>query len=112
MAKLEKTVVGDFLELKKYIEDELPKLSTTFSFEEGFEGISNGRRYWVAACERYAYTGRGRASLNITLLEEDDGNHIMATSTGASQAMFFKINTWSEESFLDTLRDVLEEFEK
>ena len=29
-------------------------------------------------------------------------------ASGGSQAVFFKINTWGEEAFLDTLRQVLD----
>jgi hypothetical protein len=31
-------------------------------------------------------------------------------TSGGSQAVFFKINTWGEEAFLDTLRAVLDSF--
>lgn len=112
MAKIERILSGDFDNLKGYIKSELPKESTTFSFEEEFEGVSNGRKYWVAACERYAALGGNRTSLNITLLEEEDGNHIMATGTGGSQGVFIKINTWSEELFLDTLNLILNRYEQ
>ena len=29
-------------------------------------------------------------------------------TAGGSQAMFFKINTWGEEAFLDTLLDIVD----
>ena len=111
MAKLERVVQGDFLALKEYIKRELPQKSMTFTLEEEFEGTANGKHYWVAACERYAYSGGNRTSLCITLIETEDGNHIMATGTGGSQALFMKINTWGESAFLDTLEEVLEAYE-
>ena len=111
MAKLERKVLGDFDSLKEYIKNELPKESVTFSFEEEFSGISNGKKYWVAACERYAALGGNRTSLCFTVLEEEDGNHIMATGTGGSQGAFIKINTFSESAFLDTLNYILNRYE-
>ena len=35
--------------------------------------------------------------------------HLTAITAGGSQAMFFKINTWGEEAFLDTLARVLDD---
>ena len=32
---------------------------------------------------------------------------VSAVTSGGSQAVLFKINTWGEEAFLNTLRDVL-----
>lgn len=111
MAKLERKIGGDFNELKSFIELELPGQSMTFSWEESFEGIANGKKYWVATGERYAAASSNRSSVHITLLEEDDGNHVMATGSGGSTAMMFKINKWSEQAFLDTLEVVLTKFE-
>lgn len=112
MAKLERKVLGDFDSIKDCIKNELPKESVTFSLEEEFAGLSNGKKYWVAACERYAAFGGNRTSLCITMLEEEDGIHIMATGTGGSQGVFIKINTWSEELFLDTLNLILNRYEQ
>lgn len=34
----------------------------------------------------------------------------IATASGGSQAAFFKINTWSEENFLDALVAVIKNY--
>ena len=33
---------------------------------------------------------------------------LSAITAGGSQAMFFKVNTWGEEAFLDSIRETLE----
>lgn len=110
MAKIERIISGDFDNLKDYIKKELPKESITFSLEEEFAGTANGKKYWIIACERYAALGANRTSLCMTMLEEEGGNHIMATGTGGSQGTFIKINTWSESEFLGTLDSVLNRY--
>jgi hypothetical protein len=44
----------------------------------------------------------------VTLFEAADGTiHLSAITSGGSQAMFFKINTFGEQAFLDKLEAVL-----
>ena len=47
-----------------------------------------------------------RVSMNLTLVGRGRELFLSAITSGGSQAMFFKINTWGEEAFLDTLRAV------
>jgi hypothetical protein len=43
------------------------------------------------------------------VLAGTDGDYFLTVITaGGSQAMFFKINRWGEEAFLDTIRDLIE----
>lgn len=47
-------------------------------------------------------------SLSVTLFQNGDGPvHLSAIATGGSQAMFFKVNTWGEEAFLEKLDELL-----
>ena len=58
--------------------------------------------------ERYSYAGGNRVSMNVTVFQNGTGPiHISAITSGGSQAMFFKINTWGEESFLATIEDLI-----
>jgi hypothetical protein len=52
--------------------------------------------------------GKNRVSLNVTLVGNGDNLHISAVTSGGSQAVFFKINTFGEEAFLDCLRNIIE----
>lgn len=108
MAKLETTVTGNFRELLNKIENEVLHGSFSASLEDSSDYEENGARCSVRVFERYSYAGGNRVSMNVTLFQAGNGPiHLSAITSGGSQAMFFKINTWGEESFLDTLRVIL-----
>ena len=48
-----------------------------------------------------------RVSLNVTLFGLNDIVHVSAITSGGSQAMIFKINTFGEEAFLDKVKEIL-----
>lgn len=59
--------------------------------------------------ERYSAMGGNRVSLNITLFQNGNGPvKLSAITSGGSQAMLFKINTFGESAFLDRLREILD----
>ena len=55
----------------------------------------------VRVYERYSVAGGNRVSLNVTLVGDDRELIVSAITSGGSQALFFKINTWGEETFLN-----------
>lgn len=108
MAKLETTLTGNFNELLEKIEDGILHGSVSASLEDVSDFQSDGARCSVRVFERYSYAGGNRVSMSVTLFQAGDGPiHLSAITAGGSQAMFFKVNTWGEESFLDTLRVIL-----
>ena len=55
--------------------------------------------------------GGNRLSLTLTLFQNGDSPiRLPAITAGGSQAVFFKVNTLGEESFLNDVKDLLEEF--
>ena len=108
MAKLEKTLTGDFNQLLKRIEDGIINGSLSASLEDTSDFVSDGARCSVRVFERYSSMGGNRVSMNVTLFQNGDGPiQLSAITSGGSQAMFFKVNTWGEESFLDKLKEIL-----
>ena len=108
MAKLEHTLQGDFDSILKRIESGVINGSLSASLEESSDFSDDGARCSVRVFERYSYTGGNRVSMNVTLFQSGDGPvRITAITSGGSQALFFKINTFGEEAFLDTLRGIL-----
>lgn len=110
MAKLEKTLYDtDFDQLLQRIEKGIYDTSVSSSLEESSDFRSGDARCSVRVFERYSYAGGNRVSMNVTLFQGADGVvHLSGITSGGSQATFFKINTWGEESFLDKLREILE----
>ena len=108
MAKLTRTLSGNLNSLMHKIKDGILEGSATATLEEVCTFEEKGARCGVMVFERYSYKGNNRVSMNVTLFQSGDGPvHLCAITSGGSQAMFYKINTWGEESFLSKLEEIL-----
>jgi len=107
MAKLEKTIMGDFNEILYRIENGIINGSVSASLEEKSDFNFGDTRCSVRVFERYSYMGGNRVSLSVTLFGNGETIHLSAITSGGSQAVFFKMNTFGEEAFLDKLRELL-----
>ena len=108
MAKLERTLSGDFTQWLNKISEGIVNGSVSASLEDASDFRVDDARCSVRVFERYSYAGKNRVSLSITLFQNGNGPiYLSAITAGGSQAVFFKINTWGEEAFLDKLRELL-----
>ena len=108
MAKLERTLSGDFNQLVKKIETGILNGSMSATLEDSSDFYSGDARCSVRVFERYSYAGGNRVSMNVTLFQNgNDEIRLSAITSGGSQAVLFKINTWGEEAFLDKLKEIL-----
>lgn len=108
MAKLERKLTGDFTKILRRIEDGIIHGSVSASLEDSSDFYENNCRCSVRVFERFSYIGGNRLSLSVTLFQSADGPiHLSAITAGGSQAVFFKINTFGEEAFLDKLKELL-----
>lgn len=108
MAKLEQTIYGNFNQLLSQIEDGIINGSVSASLEDSSDFYEGGARCSVRVFERYSYMGGNRVSMNVTLFQVGNGPiHLTAITAGGSQALFFKVNIFGEEAFLDKLREIL-----
>ena len=108
MAKYEKRLRGNFSELLSIIENGIFKGSVSASIEDGSDYSENGVRCAVRVFERYSMFGGNRVSLNVTMLGSGDDLFVSAITSGGSKAVFFKINTLGEESFLSRFAELVE----
>lgn len=109
MAKYETTVRGDFSLILSKITDGILNGSLTASLEDSSDFRSGDARCSIRVFERYSYLGSNRVSLSVTVFQNGtDPVKVSAITSGGSQAMFFKVNTFGEEAFLDKLREILE----
>lgn len=102
MAKYEKYGKGNFDIVVSKIHQAIMSGSATVSHEESSKRKIGNAEIVVNAYERYAYFGKNRTSLTVTVVGSEEDIFVSAIATGGSQAVFFKVNTWSEASFLDT----------
>ncbi len=109
MAKLEKTVQGNFNQILQRIEQEILNGSMSASLEETSNFRSGDARCSVRVFERFSFIGSNRVSLNVTLFQSGNGPvHLSAITSGGSQVIFFKLNTFGEDAFLDEIRMIVE----
>ena len=108
MAKYECRLTGSFDAVLAQLHDGILGGSASASYEDGSDYAAGGVRCAVRVYERYSMAGGNRVSLNLTLVGNGDRLFLSAITSGGSQAMFFKVNTWGEEAFLDCLRDIVE----
>ena len=110
MAKYERDFQGDFNELLNILDSGI--LSASASFEDGSDYSYNGIRCAVRVYERYSMMGGNRVSLNITLIGNGNRLFLTAITSGGSQAVFFKMNTMGEESFLNCVKEIVENYSR
>ena len=110
MAKYEARLRGSFHDVLRDIDEGILKGSVSASREDGSDWQSGPIRCAVRVYERYSMMGGNRCSMNVTLIGDGDALFLSAITAGGSQAVFFKINTWGEESFLETLVNIAEKY--
>jgi len=108
MAKLERTLTGNFDSILQRIEQGVldGSMSATLEDRADYRGV-DGSRCSIRVFERYSYMGGNRVSMNVTLYQTGGAIRLCAITAGGSQATFFKINTIGEEAFLETLERIL-----
>lgn len=110
MAKYERRLKGDFDEVLDLCEVAIMDGSMSASYEDGSDFESNGVKVAVRVYERYSAFGGNRVSLSFTLMGVEEDLFLTAITSGGSQAVFFKINTIGEESFLATLSSKIDNY--
>lgn len=110
MAQLERNLRGDFRRLLTAIEHGIMQGSVSASLEGGSDYQAGDTRVAVRVFERYSWLGSNRVSLSVTLVGQGDQLFLSAITAGGSQAVFFKINVFGEEAFLNKLREIVEQF--
>jgi hypothetical protein len=112
MAKYECKLFGNFDEIIRAIDAGILRGSISASHEHGSDFAHGNVRCAVRVYERYSMIGSNRVSLNVTLLEADGEMFLSAITSGGSQAVFFKINTFGEEAFLKRIVDIVAAYQR
>ena len=111
MAIFEKTIRNkNFGKLLRKLENEIPDSSWSANLEAGSDFKEADARCSVRVFERYSKMCGIRMCLKQTKVQRPESqNRMTAITAGVRQAVFFKVNTLGEESFLDDVKDLLEE---
>jgi len=111
MAKYERRLRGDFNSLLQALDREIIGRSISASFQGGSDFTVGDVRCAVRVYERYSAIGGNRLAANITLLGNGDDLFLSVISSGGSQAVFFKINTFGESAFTEKIAKIIEQWE-
>ena len=101
MARYQTTLTGDVDALAAHLDRAIPGGSVSAKREDGSDTTIGDARMVVRVYERYSALGGNRVSLCVSVLAVGEQLALTATTSGGSQAMFFKLNTFGEEAFLD-----------
>ena len=107
MARYEQVLSGNVDRFVQHLDQAIPDGSVTAKFEDGSDHTLGDARMVVRVYERYSAMGGNRVSLNVSILSVGEQLAVTAITSGGSQAMFFKINTMGEESFLQKAVDAI-----
>lgn len=109
MALIKATADCNFDLLLECLRKEFPNYGGISVTEEGRCDMADGSaRCCVTVFERYSYAGKNRVSLAVTLFTGGDKVRISAVTSGGSQAVFFKLNIFGEEAFMDKFKEFLQ----
>ncbi|MCL2445195.1 MAG: DUF6054 family protein [Oscillospiraceae bacterium] len=110
MAKFEAQLNGDFQTILREIEQGIVQGSASATLENGSNFDNGSFRCAVRVFERHSMASKSRVSMNVTLLGDGQRVFLSAITAGGSAAIFFKINTIGEESFIREIERVTARF--
>ena len=103
MPKYVKQVTGDFDAILEHLHQAVLGGSMSASYEDGSDYSQGDFRCAVRVYERYSWTGGNRVSMSLTLAGANGSYFLTAITSGGSHGTFFKLNTFGEEAFLETI---------
>ena len=108
MAMLERNLTGNFSQVLDRLHSGVLDSNISATYEDGSDFRIGNVYCAVRMYERYSWFGGNRVAMSLTLVGQGRNLFLSAIASGGSQAMFFKINTWGEEAFLDRARELIE----
>jgi hypothetical protein len=112
MARYEQELTGDVDDFVDHLDRAIPEGSITAKYEDGGDFRVGDARMVVRMYERYSAFGGNRVALCVSILAVGDQMRLSAISSGGSQAMFFKMNTFGEEAFLKRAVEAIEGYQR
>ena len=110
MAKYETRLRGNFDELLSRLNHGILRGSISATYEDGSDYSNNGVRCAVRVYERHSIAKGSRVSMSVTLVGYADDLFVTIITAGGSSAMFFKINTIGEHTFINQAVKIIEDY--
>ena len=95
-----RSLSGSARALADHLDEAISRGSVSASLENGDELSIGDARLIVRTYERYSMAGGNRCTLSVSILAVGDRMEVALSTSGGSEAVFFKINTFGEEAFM------------
>ncbi|RNL78880.1 DUF6054 family protein [Nocardioides marmorisolisilvae] len=110
MSHYECELSGDAEALIAHLDAAIIAGSVSANIEDGADRRIGDARMVVRVYERYSAMGGNRVSLSIAVLAVGQQLAVSAITSGGSQAVFWKLNTFGEEAFMEKAKQALASF--
>ena len=107
-----RSLTGSADALARHLDSAISRGSVSASIEHEDERRIGDARMILRTYERYSATGGNRLTLSVSILAVGDRMEVSLTTSGGSQALFWKINTFGESAFMDKAAEALDTFER
>lgn|GEM_PF-511028 len=110
VALSEHRIPGDVDQFIAHLDRHITGSSVTAQLEARSDRTIGDARMVVQVYERYSATGGNRLSLVISVLAAGGQMEVCAIASGGSTGMFWKLNTFGEQAFLQKAVDAIVAF--
>ncbi|GIG53892.1 DUF6054 family protein [Demequina activiva] len=105
-----RSLTGSATALAQHMDAAITRGSASATLEHQ-DTLSLGEaRMILRTYERYSMTGSNRVTLSLSILAVGAQMEVSLTTSGGSEALFFKINTFGEAAFMDKAIEAIDGF--
>lgn len=105
-----RSLTGSADALARHMDEAITRGSVSASIENEGQHVIGDARMIVRTYERYSATGGNRLTLSLSILSVGNQMEVALTTSGGSQAVFWKVNTFGEGAFMDKGLDAIDSF--
>ena len=105
-----RSLTGSAEALANYLDQAISQGSVSASIENGDELSIGDARLIVRTYERYSVAGGNRLTLSVSILAVGDRMEVALSTSGGSEAVFFKINRFGEDAFMGRATQAIDAF--
>lgn len=111
MAKYEKTIVGQFEEVVKHLENDISNSGVTMNIVDEGNYTIGDTRIAVRVYDKYFMRNGNRASLSLTVVGSNSNIFISAIGAGGGSGIFFNYSLGAESEMVEIVQKSIEQME-
>lgn len=111
MAKIERTITGDFDSVLSSINKAVLNSGVSMNLVDSSKKEMGNSKLAVLVYDKYFMRNGSRASLNVTIMSEDREVFVSAIGSGGGQGVFFNFSWGAETDILQPVKQVLDAYD-